>query len=346
MRRLLLRRLLLLLLCGALVIATVSILVQASATIEPKFVCVVLGSGGGPREDNLSGYMIWPAGLSGEAAFLDAGTLTVGIRKAIELGNLWDFDVPADSDLTLEGFVLKNAKAYLISHAHMDHIAAMVINSPEDSKKDILGIASTTTYLQDHVFNWMVWPNFGDAGPGFQLKQYHYVTLVPGEETPISTTSMTVEAYLLSHSTPYESTAFLIQHEGNYVLYFGDTGPDVVEKSDRMETVWKRVAPLVKESKLLGIFLEVSYAEGRPDNLLFGHLTPSWLMAELQNLAELTDPENPDQSLKDLKVVVSHIKPMFKRVPAVEFVISKELTMLNDLGVEFVIPFQGMRIDF
>ncbi len=340
------RRLLLLLLCGVLVMGMVFIPAQASAISEPKFMCVVLGSGGGPREDNVSGYMIWPDGLPGEAVFLDAGTLTVGIRKAIELGNLWEFDVPADSDLTLEGFVLKNAKAYLISHAHLDHIAAMVINSPEDSKKDILGIASTTTFLQDHIFNWMVWPNFGDAGPGFQLKQYHYVTLVPGEETSISTTSMTVEAYVLSHSAPYESTAFLIQHEGYYVLYFGDTGPDIVEKSDRMETVWKRVAPLVKEGKLLGIFLEVSYAEGRPDNLLFGHLTPSWLMAELQNLAELTAPENPDQALKDLKIVVNHIKPVFKRVPAVKFVISKELKMLNDLGVEFVIPFQGMRIDF
>lgn len=338
------RKLLLLLLCGALVVSAASVLAQASTT-EPKFVCVVLGSGGGPREDNLSGYMLWPAGLPGEAVFLDAGTLTVGIRKAIELGNHWEFKVPADSDLTLEGFVLMNAKAYLISHAHLDHIAAMVINSPEDSKKDILGIASTTTYLQDHVFNWKVWPNFGDAGPGFQMKKYHYVTLVPGEETPISQTSMTVEAYVLSHSA-YESTVFLIRRGEYYILYFGDTGPDAVEKSDRMETVWKRVAPLVKEGKLLGIFLEVSYAEGRLDSQLFGHLTPSWLMAELHRLAELVAPESPGQALQGLKVVVTHIKPLFKTVPAVGFIIPEELTRLNDLGVEFVIPFQGMRIEF
>lgn len=58
------------------------------ANSGPAFVCVVLGCGGGPREDNLSGYMLWPAGKPEEAIVLDPGTLTVGIRKAAELGNL------------------------------------------------------------------------------------------------------------------------------------------------------------------------------------------------------------------------------------------------------------------
>jgi len=110
-----LRKSLLVFVCFALIATTV-----VFATTDPNFTAVVLGCGGGPREDNLSGYMVWPTGRTEEAVFLDAGTLTVGIRRAIERGNLWDFNVPTDSDLTLEGFVLRNSKAYLISHVHLD----------------------------------------------------------------------------------------------------------------------------------------------------------------------------------------------------------------------------------
>ena len=95
----------------------------------------------------------------------------------------------------------------------------------------------------------------------------------------------------MSHSDipgegPYASTAFLIESGGYYVLYFGDTGPDAVEESDGMNSVWQRVAPLVREGKLHGIFLEVSFPNDRPDHLLFGHLTPSWMMEELRALAQ------------------------------------------------------------
>ncbi len=319
---------------------------SGSGSPEPAFVCIVLGSGGGPREDNVSGYMLWPVGKPEEAIIFDPGTLTVGIRRADELGNLWDLRVPADSTLTREGWVLQNAKAYLISHAHLDHIAAMVINSPEDSAKAILARAVTITYLQDHIFNWQIWPNFGNAGPGFPLGKYTYVTLEPGEEAAIPRTSMTVEAFPLAHSTPYESTAFLIQHEGNYILYFGDTGPDEVEKSDYLYKVWERIAPLVRERKLRGMFLEVSYPQGRPDTLLFGHLTPGWMMKELHRLAELVDPCNPADALQGLKVVVTHVKPVFTMTPAPGHLIAQQLEELNDLGVVFIIPFQGMRIEF
>lgn len=320
-----------------------------SASVEPfgpAFVCIVLGSGGGPREDNVSGYMLWPVGKAEEAIILDPGTLTVGIRKADELGNLWEFRVPAESNLTREGWILQNAKAYLISHAHLDHIAAMVLNSPEDSAKDILARSVTITHLQNHIFNWEVWPNFGNAGPGFPLGKYRYVTLEPGKETPISRTSMTVEAFPLSHSAPYESTAFLIHHEGSYILYCGDTGPDQVEKSDYLYKVWERIAPLVREGKLAGLFLEISYPQGRADTLLFGHLTPGWMMKELHRLAELVNPDSPSDALEGLKVVVTHVKPVFTMTPTPGYLISQQLEELNDLGVVFIVPFQGMRLEF
>jgi len=113
-----------------------------------------------------------------------------------------------------------------------------------------------------------------------------------------------------------------------------------------MQTVWERVAPLVREGKLLGVFLECAYENSQPDSSLFGHLTPSWMMSEFHQLAELVALDNPEQALNGLKVVVTHMKPILKNVPAVEYVIPQELAELNDLGIKFIIPFQGMRIGF
>lgn len=312
---------------------------------EAEFICVVLGSGGGPREDNVSGYMIWPKGATEEAIFFDPGVLTVGIRRADEMNNLWDFSPPTDTSLTREGWILQNAKAYLISHAHLDHIAAMVINSPEDSKKQIIGLPETLSHLQDHVFNWALWPNFGDRGVEPHLGKYTYIELEEGRITPIENTSLRVEAYELAHDGG-TSTAFLLESRGYYLLLCGDTGPDQVQETKHLHRVWERIAPLIREERLLGILLEVSYTSDRPDHLLFGHLTPYWIMEELRQLAELVDPHHLEGALGSLTILITHIKPVFHQRANTRRTIAKELAELNDLGVTFIIPYQGQRVAF
>jgi len=319
--------------------------VFAAFEIDPndaKLSVVVLGCGGGPREDNVSGYMLFPPDAPHESIALDAGSLTTGIRRADDLGNLWDFVVPSDSALTREGYVYQNIKAYLLSHAHLDHVVAQVLNAPADiygAKKPILGIQSTIDNLSGGLYNWKTWPDLVALG------YYEYTVLAPGVETPIGGTSMTVEAYVVSHDAPYESTAFLVRSGDHHLLYVGDVGPEAVERTGLLTALWERVAPLIADRSLLGIFLEVSYAEGRADELLFGHLTPSWMMAEMHRLALLVDDADPYSALVGLPVVVTHIKPVFERVEPPRMVIERQLEQINDLGIDFIFPFQGMRID-
>ena len=52
-----------------------------------------------------------------------------------------------------------------LSHAHLDHISGLILNAPDDSPKPILGLDATIDTLRDHVFNWRVWPNFGNEDP-------------------------------------------------------------------------------------------------------------------------------------------------------------------------------------
>ncbi len=157
---------------------------------------------------------------------------------------------------------------------------------------------------------------------------------------------MRVEPFVLNHGNGYPSTAFLIQAGGYYTLYFGDSGPDSVERDEKMRTVWTRVAPLVKTKRLRGVFLEVSYPEGRPEGLLFGHLTPGWMMKELRRLAKVVDRENPNAALRGLTVVVTHVKPSLGKGLTARDQIAQQLDQRNDLGLTLIMATQGQRIEF
>ena len=117
--------------------------VQADRSQPPpdaaKFVTIVLGAAGGLREDNLTAYLLAPFGDTRFIA-LDAGTLLAGLKIAKNLGSFDDIQVPPESSLSLEGWVLhEHIKAYAISHAHLDHISGLILNSTDDTSKPILG---------------------------------------------------------------------------------------------------------------------------------------------------------------------------------------------------------------
>jgi 3',5'-cyclic-nucleotide phosphodiesterase len=154
---------------------------------------------------------------------------------------------------------------------------------------------------------------------------------------------MTVESFLLSHPKEYLSTAFLVESRDSYIVYFGDTAPDCLESKKRMEVVWNRIAPLMREKKLKGIFLECSYLD-KPDTELFGHLDAKHMMQELRHFASLVDPDDPKNALQGLTVLVTHIKDPLRKEGSFKDNIAEELQRVNDLGVVFIFPSQGDRI--
>jgi cAMP phosphodiesterase len=292
---------------------------------QPVFKVIPLGVEGGNDESNLSAYAL---AVSGTDAYvcLDAGTLYHGIQGAVAAQLL--------SGTVLE-VLRNNIKGYLISHPHLDHIAGLILNSPDDSPKPIYGLPFCLEAIEETYFNWKSWPNFGDRGAKPILNKYRYTIVSEQEETPLEGTSMSVRAFPLSHAKPGQSTAFLIRHAENYLLYLGDTGADTIEGSDNLERLWKAISPLVAAGKIKAILVEVSFANGRPDQLLFGHLTPRLLMDEMKRLNQLSG------DLREVPLVITHIKPPTSREQ-----IKRELEELNNLKLTIILAEQAKLLEF
>jgi len=300
---------------------------SVSAFGQNAFKVVPLGVKGGIDESNLSAYMLAPTN-SNNFVCLDAGTLHYGIEKAVEKKV---FSVPSEQVLR------RYIKGYLISHSHLDHLSGLIINSPEDTAKNIYAFADCIETFKTRYFTWKSWANFADEGETPQLRKYHYKVLTPGDETPIENTEMTVKAFSLSHSN-LTSSAFLVKSKDNYILYLGDTGPDEIEKGHNLELLWQVIAPLIKEKKLKAIMIEVSFPDEQPDKALFGHLTPHWLMNEMNDLEKL----NGAGSLKGFNLVVTHVKPPQSSIERIK----KQLAAENKLQLNLIYPQQGTAITF
>ena len=291
------------------------------------FKVIPLGVKGGLDESNLSAYLV-AAGGSDQFICLDAGT----IYKGLELAAARKIFKPSNPSVIQQN----NINSYFISHAHLDHTAGLIMNSPNDKAKNLYGLASVLDVFKKNYFTWSAWANFGNEGEAPILKKYSYQTLTPKLEIPIDNTGLFVTPFVLSHVKPYESTAFLVRNQDAYLLYLGDTGPDRVEQSTQLAQLWLTIAPLVIQNQLKAIFIEVSFDNSVSEKSLFGHLTPKLLMEEMVKLNQLTNG-----LLKNTRLYVTHIKPC----DDCETKIKAEIQAANQIGLKIFYPTQAALIE-
>lgn len=308
--------------------ASFLLLNQIKINSQPIFKIVPLGVKGGIDESNLSAYMLAVEGTD-DYICLDAGTLHAGIQKAVDAGIF-----KVGSNIILKRYI----KGYFISHGHLDHCAGLIINSPDDSAKNIYGLPFCLNVLKEKYFTWESWANFANEGEKPALNKYRYTALMVGKDTAIANTQMDVTAFSLSHGAPYQSTAFLIGYKGKYVLYLGDTGADEIEKSNKLRKLWEQIMPFISAKKLMAILIETSFPNEQPTKSLFGHLTPNLLMNEMDVLGKMAGKEN----MKNLPIVITHIKPNGNN----EKIIKKELLANNPLQLKIIFPVQAKMLKF
>ena len=291
------------------------------------FKVIPLGVKGGLDESNLSAYLVAARG-SDQFICLDAGTIYKGLELAAAKKLFKSTNPSAIQQEQING--------YFISHAHLDHTAGLIMNSPNDNAKNLFGLASVLDVFKKNYFTWSAWANFGNEGEAPILKKYTYQTLAPTKEIAIENTGLFVTPFVLSHVKPYESTAFLVRNQNSYLLYLGDTGADKVEQSEQLAALWKTVAPLVMNKQLKGIFIEVSFDNSIPEKALFGHLTPNLLMEEMGKLNQLSNGQ-----LNNTPLYVTHIKPC----DGCEIKIKSEIQKANQIGLNIFYPSQASLIE-
>ena len=291
------------------------------------FKIIPLGVKGGLDESNLSAYLVAASG-SDQFICLDAGTIYKGLELAAAK-KLFKSTNPS----TIQQ---EQINGYFISHAHLDHTAGLIMNSPNDNAKNLYGLASVLDVFKKNYFTWSAWANFGNEGEAPILKKYTYQTLALNKEIAIENTGLFVTPFVLSHVKPYESTAFLVRNQDAYLLYLGDTGPDRVEQSTQLAQLWQTIAPLVIKNQLKAIFIEVSFDNSVSEKALFGHLTPNLLMEEMVKLNQLANGQ-----LKNTQLYVTHIKPC----DDCETKIKAEIQAANQIGLKIFYPTQATLIE-
>jgi 3',5'-cyclic-nucleotide phosphodiesterase len=293
---------------------------------------VALGVRGGIVDGDLTSFLIRPAG-DPRALTCDAGTLGQGLLVAQRRGALG-----GESAAQVLG---QDIKAILVTHAHLDHVAGLLIAATDYPGKNVYALPATNAVLSGDYLNGRAWPNFADRGPAPRLGSLHLRDMVPGVAETVDGTAMRATAYLLEHGG-VTSTAFMIETGSAAALCLGDHGPDS-PGHDELRRLWQAAAPLLREGRLKAIITEASYSDPREDKQLFGHMTPSRLIASLRDLAALA---GGPQTLNGVTVIVDHIKYPLGGEEAMRRLITRQLAQASDLPVRFILPRQGDRLTF
>ncbi|KAL2426411.1 hypothetical protein ABEF95_003328 [Exophiala dermatitidis] len=165
-----------------------------------SFQVIVLGSSGGPREDNVTGMLVRTpqAGWRKSSMIaVDAGAHLASIirilqrempctsetipakdySRVLETGPFAGVKFPNISAKANALYIFRELlHAFLITHPHLDHLSAMAINTPAleygREAKAIVALPSTIEAIKNHIFNDWLWPNLSDEANGVGFVTY------------------------------------------------------------------------------------------------------------------------------------------------------------------------------
>ncbi|KAH9857812.1 cyclic-AMP phosphodiesterase [Lenzites betulinus] len=259
----------------------------------------VVGSGGGPFEDNLSSYFLKPSDSSWKDGIiaLEAGSGLGALNRLLTTHS--DVFASPESESEVDAPITPTAaeiyswiQCYLITHPHLDHINGLILSagSTKGPPIPVRGTQETLEVVAD-AFSGKLWPALASWTESPNIA-YHLSPLSLSDAYIPLTATLSVRTFPLSHGTPpgaaptYASSAFLLRHtpSARELLFLGDVEPDALSARPQNRALWRAAAPKVPHA-LAALFVECSWPAGRADALLYGHLSPSHLADELTVLA-------------------------------------------------------------
>jgi cAMP phosphodiesterase len=205
----------------------------------------------------------------------------VNDRLAVDAGSLGLFQSPQEQS---------RIKHVLLSHSHIDHLAALPIfveNIYEGSQDcvTIHGSPPVLDCLQKDIFNDRIWPDFirisREVTPLLKL-----AALEPFK--PLELEGLKITPIPVDHIVP--TLGFLIEEEDTAAIIVSDTGPT--------QKIWE-VANATP--RLKGVFLEAAFPNSMASLATTAkHLTPTLFAVEARKLK------------RPATLIAVHIKPRFR----------------------------------
>ncbi len=189
-------------------------------------------------------------------------------------------------DLSLDE--MRRIKHIFITHSHLDHIVSipLLVDTLFDELSGrplvVHALAETIKALQDHIFNWVIWPNFTEL-PDKTNAVLKLETMEAG--TVFEFSGRQVEMISVNHSVP--GVGYCVEEGGKVFAFSGDTTSNV--------NFW---SSLNKYDSLDLLFVESAFTNQELElaKLAF-HYCPQLLADDLSRLKHKT------------KVCISHLKP-------------------------------------
>lgn len=205
----------------------------------------------------------------------------IGVR-ARTTAMLIDDDILLDAgsgvgELTLEE--MGKIRHIFVSHSHLDHVAFIpfLVDSIFEQITEplvVYGQAHTLKALREHIFNWVIWPDFSKLpSPGHPVLVFQEIKA--GE--PLMVGDRTIEAITVNHQVP--SVGFRIASGTKAFAYSADTSTN--------DSFWEA---LNCHSRLDLLIVESAFPESQAHLAhLSHHYCPSLLADDLSKLNHKPD---------------------------------------------------------
>lgn len=214
-------------------------------------------------------------GIGGD---LRTTSLLVGERVLIDAGT-------GVCDLPLEA--LLKIDHVFITHAHLDHIAALplLLDSALGLRAQPITVHAhpgTIEALKTHIFNWAIWPDFHQI-PNREQPFLQYATLEPGQSVALP--GVVITALPANHVVP--ALGYQIDGGARSLVFTGDTAGS--------GDFWRRVNQI---HNLEYLIIETAFSNADAELAKISkHLCPQTLAAEL------------GQSTRQVQTYITHLKP-------------------------------------
>jgi len=203
---------------------------------------------------------------------------------------LIDHDVLIDAGTGLGDLSLAEMSVIdhvFVTHSHLDHIACLPllvdsVGFMRDKPICIHATAETLAILQQHIFNWEIWPDFAEI-PNLHQPVMRYEEIKVGETVDVGGRKLT--PLPVNHVVP--AVGFHIDSGKASLAFSGDT--------TTCDALWESINHI---PNLRYLVVETAFSDAEKElAVLSKHLCPSMLAEELKKLK--LDPE----------IYITHLKP-------------------------------------